>query len=114
MTLFNPTLAGIKLHYPTTEKECWSLVDGLIKCHNCINYTPKSLFEGECDFPDGDDDRFDVSCDNCCECFFARDNRVRYWKNKLVCIAHYLGGHHDEMKAWMIENGIYDKMGGYG
>lgn len=94
---FEPVLAGVKVRLTQDPEEAWEIINALDECQNCENYTPLSLFHGRCNFPEGGE-LFEVSCDNCCECFYARDKRINYWMSKLVEMTMEYDGTNDFMR----------------
>lgn len=73
----------------SSESDAWEQIDELAQCHRCIHYNKPDLFGcGWCQRLTRE-----VSCDNVCECFYARLKKDNYWIHKLVAMAlDYSGG----------------------
>lgn len=87
-------LKNDNVYITSNPNEAWSMIDKLSECRNCINFS-KNLFEFRCSNPEGEKS-FELSSDNStCECFYAREKKVKYWIDKLVTMAMDFDGQND-------------------
>jgi hypothetical protein len=74
------------IYLTNNEQEACDQISKIDRCSNCANFTQKDLFYGKCSNPEGSEP-FNVGFDDTCECFYAREKKVRYWIDKLVQMA---------------------------